>query len=658
MLLDALQLCCNKDCCISLPEYITSHTTACALCRRRVRALAKRFVKSSRDVVARGASKRKGGSGSRRGTSSRGRERFPTMAETRGRQGAVVELSSAAPQPVASASGRLGEPLGSTIDSELAEAAAEAAAAALQAPPAAGSDGQLRLRQQSAGHIIVEAAPRPQVTARALDVPEAAANGQPEAGAAELTEEERALQRQAVEQAQQAASALPVRPPALGLGLGLNPLREESVEGSQAQSISVASTPKGASGSTAGGMPAAAGGLSTAASPSQASDAQLLSEVPLSAGGPAAAAGGVAEGRVAKRRAGPSRFSRALNCFGRPARSSSGPPPAPSAGSGRVTAAPVAAAGSAAGGASTNPSPSLDSRASSRVLLSDRVRRSDLLASTDAEAGEAAAVRPAAAAASGPAAHGTSSDQGKIAVLEAVPESSAAEQTAPGAELSGIAAAGAAVEAAAAAAAAAAGSAAAAAGSAAAEATARALAAAAAPPASSSQRWWKLLRTKEPKAEEPAGRVEAEAVAEGQQGQQTQQPQAEQTDGEAQQAEEPPNRRRLRAAFQGWRLRCLDAVWRRKAQEQQEQQPSGDTAQAEQPGDVVAAEAPGEAGEQEEEEDPCSPDSASDDEGVDRAQCGCRRGGGGLLCLAWTWRLSIGGGRVCSSCMVSPAADP
>lgn len=554
------------------------------------------------------------------------------MAETRGRRGAVVELSSAAPQPVAGASGRLGEPLGSTVNSELAEAAAEAAAAALQAPPAAGSDGQLRLRQQSAGHIIVEAAPRPQVTARALDVPEAAANGQSEAGAAELTEEERALQRQAVEQAQQAAAALPVRPPTLSLGLGLNPLREESVEGSQAQSISVASTPKGASGSTAGGLPAAAGGLSSAASPSQASDAQLLSEVPLSAGGPAAAAGGVAEGRVTKRRAGPSRFSRALNCFGRPARSSSGPPPAPSAGTGRVTAAPVAAAGSAAGGASTNPSPSLDSRASSRVLLSDRVRRSDLLASTGAEAGEAAAVQPAAASASGPAAHGTSSDQGEIAVLEAVPESSAAEQTAPGAEPSGIAAAGAAVEAAAGAAAAAAasvGSAAVAAGSAAAEATARALAAAAAPPASGSQRWWKLLRTKEPQAEEPAGRVEVEAVAEGQQ---TQQPQDEQTDGEAQQAEEPPGRRRLRAAFQGWRMRCLDAVWRRKAQEQQPQQPSGDAGQAEQPGDGAAAEAPREAGEQAEEEVPGSPESSSDDEAVDQAQCGCR--GGGDRCVS------------------------
>jgi len=59
----------------------------------RVRALAKRFVKSSRDVVARGAGKGKAGRTSRRANRSRpGRERFPTMAETRGRRVGVVEL--------------------------------------------------------------------------------------------------------------------------------------------------------------------------------------------------------------------------------------------------------------------------------------------------------------------------------------------------------------------------------------------------------------------------------------------------------------------------------------------------------------------------------------------------------------------------------------
>lgn len=465
----------------------------------------------------------------------------------------------------------LGVELGPTGSMRVVPAAPSQVPAAPAADSAQrGQAGAMQMRHRSAGHIVVEQAPRPQVTVqRPTPAGSAVAPGAKQGPAAPATVGEQQVQQQEAQQA--AALASP------GSDQGLSVVHEGSVEGSAAATPSQLS-PLGIGGwGSLGGSPtpgwtgvgAASPVTATAPSPSQASEAHLLTEVPLSEGGAAEAAngaaqpapaaaqpGGVAGGRVDKRTAGPGRFSRALGCLGRRDRGTAagaaggGPPPAPSAGTARLDAAAVAG-GSTAGG-STNASPSLDSRTSSRVLLSDRAKRSDLLGSLGSEAGEpapaAAAAAPAPAAPSAtPAQRASTGDAGEVAVLEALPEASSptaaqqqrqqAEQQLPvsqpalspgGANGLGQAAPTSQDPAAAAA-------------------VSQAMALAAAPASSASPRWWLPLRRLS--VGEPA------PAAAGQGGTRTAAGGPEQV--------ESPDRLLARAAFAAWREHCAEQAWRR-----------------------------------------------------------------------------------------------
>lgn len=487
---------------------------------RRVRALARRVGKASLNVAARGRRSTDTAvqsASSRRAASQRNssrRDRFPTVVEARSRRDGVVELTANQQQPVGGGTtGTLGQPptgtahnTRDTLSSQQVEAVAEAAGAALE---------------------------RPQVTVQGLPAGAAdAVRTQPHQPEQQLTEEERSLQAQAAAQA---------APPMVGRRLG--PVAEESIEGSQAPSA--LSSPKApAPPSSFGGSPLrpSTTAPSTVASPSQASEARLLTEVPLlvsdgvTADPAAAEPGGVAAGRVSKRQAGPSRFSRALGCFDWRKSGSSG-----AVGSGDALATePARVEAAAVAPASTAASPSIDSRASSRVLLSDRVRRSDLTST----AGEAGAARAA----------DTSGDEGQMAELEAVPATPGQPggEAAPGlsAEAGWGAAAAESAEKAAGAVASGAKTVAQAVG-AGAERTAEALASAATPVSEKTAEWWTLLR--DDKSAEVAVADLAAAAAAGR----------ERAKHAANREAESPNHRIMRAAFEVWRQHCVEAAWKR-----------------------------------------------------------------------------------------------
>jgi hypothetical protein len=364
------------------------HSVRLLLCDR-LRALARRFGLGPGSAV-RGKKKTKKHrqpQSHEKPPASR-RNRFPTIIEHRDRrEGVAVELSEQHWQYQEAAPGLGAESRTSTLDSVSAQLTAEAAADALVA------------HHRSAGHIIVEHAP----LSTGVEVQPASGGGQQVTAAPAPWPLRPAADRQQQQQQQgEDTTAGPV--------LALNPVYEESMEGSALATISASSTPAG--GSVAGSV-AATPGLLAVASPPQASDAQLLTEVPLSTSSAApqpAAAPGVASGWVAKRRPGPSRFARALGCLDwkRSGGAAAGQP----SGAGRVEAVAVPAS---IAGTSANPSPSVDSRAGSRVLLSDRVRRSDLVGSPQQAAGQ-------------PPVRGrsTAGDEGEIVALEAVSQSSSA----------------------------------------------------------------------------------------------------------------------------------------------------------------------------------------------------------------------------------------
>lgn len=440
----------------------------------RLRAMARRASKASGNFVhdrvlhSPGGTRRRGryrqgaeGSSPLRATR---RARFPTIVGPRARRDGMVELPGqgaalAKLQPV------------SSLDDEVAGV-----------PPARA--GGIAVRHASAGHIIVgparqEEQPEPPEQQRVTVTAEAIPPAGPQAATAQQEEQE-----------ERAGGLGP--PP-----LALHTLREASIEGSLgAHSVSAASTPK-----------AAAVAPSSLASPSHASEAQLLSDVPLSAspgqqaaprpppGVTAGSAPRVTAGRVAKRSAGPSRFARALSCFDWGRQSSGGdrsrPPPAASSGAARVEAAvEVGSPGIAA--SSANPSPSMDSRTSSRVLLSDRVKRSELLP----EEAERSPVR------------GSTGDEGVVVGLEAVPESPASAQQAQQSPAS--------------------------------------------PPLQQASPK-PLARLSSPLWGRRKTQLQAEAAAAA----------AAQALEQEEEEEETPERRLLRDAFDAWRLHCADAVWRR-----------------------------------------------------------------------------------------------
>ena len=433
--------------------------------RCRLRSVAKRVGRASTDAVH--------GSFRQRAR----RPRFPTVLGRHDRRRSEgVEMPA-----------QRGNPAGRRLLRRTGQVPGGDGAAAARVPA-------ISVRQSSAGHIIVERTP----PGGLLEEEPPAAQPEP-----------RPPQRLTVE--------VPERPPVEVLPL--SPVREASVEAMTPPSLSTATTPNPKR------AVAAAAGPSAAASPSQSSDAQLLTDVPLSSAAPGvagtAAAPGVAGGRVAKRGAGPTRFARALACFDcrkDGASRSSGPPPAPSAGAGAATTADAASA---------NASPSMDSRASSgRGLLSDRVRRSDLLGEAGSEA------RPEGRSPQ----RGSTGDEGTVVGLEAVPEGS------PSGEQAAAALAAAVLprspyE-----------TAALPSGT-----TTTSPAAPAPEPASPTAGFLSRLSPRSPrwgrrKTSQHAEEAAAAAAA---------------ATSEVEAGEGSPRRELLRAAFDAWRMHCADAAWRR-----------------------------------------------------------------------------------------------
>jgi hypothetical protein len=408
----------------ALPKVLApAHPTAPTSSRLRV--LGKRIGKASTDVLVgeRGVRRERRHGGQHGSPTTRRRHvrsRFPTIVERFRRDAVVEELSPAQQQQAQQAQqqaqpgGRQGGRVGvarvsdasatsaSTLDSDVAQAAAEAA------------DSSLQQQRVPAG---------PSAAQRGPAVP--LSHGATSAGAAGFAAGLQQGQGQGMEAATPSHT--------------LNPVFEDANEGptSPASEASPSSPPQGGRGP----------GTAAAAAPaSPASDAQLLADVPLSEapGGdspadgvplerPAAggAAVGVAGGRVSKRTAGLSRFARCLDWRKPSGAAGSGPPPAPSAGAALRDGA--AGAASTDGGGSVHPSPSQDSRTSSRVLLSDRVKRSELLAgSSEGEGGAAPAAGRAAWPPQPPLRSSSGDDEATIG-LEAVLEGSSAGTEVPGA---------------------------------------------------------------------------------------------------------------------------------------------------------------------------------------------------------------------------------